>query len=133
MIQVVILGTWLAVILFGSILALRGSRNWATVLQVAGSSCLLAGVVGLFLGAFFAASALAAELSSSSTSASSMAATGSTMMMGLAVGGLLTLLGAVLFTAGYLGMCAKYGATERRARQLEEMIEAFHHTPPSGG
>ncbi len=44
----------------------------------------------------------------------------------LVVGGLLVMgLGFLLFAAGFLAFCGRYGASERRAEELEGLVEGL--------
>lgn len=132
--QLVIIGSWMITLLWGSILAVRGAKNWSTILQVVGASSMLAGTVSFGISLVLMISAMTGSFGSASSSTpSSVAASGWAWGVVMAVGGILLLLGLILFTAGYVGMCAKYGATESRARELEGLVAQLHQRMRSGG
>ena len=112
--QSVILASWMLTLLWGSIMAVRGARNWSTILQVVGASAMLAGALSFVISLVVLYTTIAGT--------SGPGAGPGVLGVVAAVGGILLLLGLILFTAGYVGMAAKYGATESRARELEGLV-----------
>lgn len=105
-----------AVFLWGSFLAFRGRRWWATwmlllgsALQILSSVLLMVGVVMLvhFVSTF-----------SHGGGPSPTPVHDVFLMGGIALFGV----GALLFTAGFVGLCARFGPTEKRAAELEGML-----------
>ena len=111
LIQLAVWGGLLLSLLWGSILALRGAKNWCTLLLVIGASTLLAGTVALISVGMLAFN-------------SAMGTGSSGIAWGIlaAVGGILLLVGIILFCAGFVGLGAKYGATAKRAEELEGLV-----------
>lgn len=131
LLQLVIWVGWLVTLLWGSILAARGARNWATILQVIGTSGMLAGMLSLVIGSMFFVSTMTRGMASGSGS-SAVARSDTALTVVMMAGGILLLLGVILFTAGYVGMCARYGATERRSRELEGLVGQLQQRIQSG-
>ncbi len=129
--QLVIWGGWLVTMLWGSIMAFRGARNWSTLLQVIGTGGMLAGALSVGVGTIFMISTISSSTGPGS-STSSVLSSGLGFGIVMAVGGILVLLGLILFTAGYVGMCAKYGSTERRATELEGLVMQLQQRLPAG-
>ncbi len=123
LIVVVIIGGWLGMVLLGSVVALRGVRNWTTILQVCGAALNLIGAGTYGLGLFLTIRAWAPGSGGSSMDLWRL-------LLGLS--GIVVILGIVLFTAGYKGTCAKYGATGRRAQELEVLTEQLQSRLQSG-
>jgi hypothetical protein len=115
---VLIWGGWLVTMLWGSILALGGDRNWATIFLVTGSGGMLAGLGSLALVVF-------GDVTPSSMS-------GDGMMVVMMVGSIMLLMGMFLFAAGFVGLGAQYGAMTRRAEELEGLLGQLQGRLQSG-
>ncbi len=111
LIQLAVWGGLLLSLLWGSVLALRGARNWCTIFLVIGSSSLLAGMLAVIGVGVLAINSVMGSGSS-----------GFTWGALAAVGGILLLVGVILFCAGFVGLGAKYGATAKRAEELEGLV-----------
>lgn len=111
----VIWGGMLVALLWGSILAIRHARNWATLMLMIGTCAMAAGLVVTIAVMTIAFRSLSG---SSSGPPSALATVGIVM----AIGGILIFVGALMFCAGFVGTCAKYGVTTRRAEELEQLV-----------
>lgn len=113
-------------LLWGSIVALRGRRWWATVIMTVGSIMQIAGALLTCGGTVWMMMEGAGIGSSpSASSPSSVAATMGVIMMVIAGGLFVTGLGFLVFGAGFLGFCSQYGSAERRAKELEEVVNGL--------
>ena len=105
LIQLVVFLGWVAALALGSILAIRGRKNWATVMLVTGVGLKVVSIVGLFATIFIMTSRMSSAMVSRSTvpsrDLSEIVAIGSAIGLGL---------GFLLFAAGFVGFCARYGA-----------------------
>ena len=102
-------------LLLGSIALLRCVKNWATIALLTGSILMLAsfGVWGSAL--LF------------------MSGQDWSLLIYVLVAGILLAVGVLAFCAGFLGVCAKYGAAARRAQELEGLLEQLQQRMSSGG
>ena len=102
-------------LLLGSIALLRCVKNWATIALLTGSILMLAsfGVWGLVL--------------------LSVSGEGKSALIYALVAGTLLAVGILAFCAGFLGVCAKYGAVARRAQELEGLLQQVQQRMSSGG
>ena len=107
-----------ASLLWGSILAVRGRRWWATVIMVAGSGLQVTGALMMVVGMVVLLSRISGMGSSASLTASAVAPT----MFILGGGAIMMGLGFLGFAAGFIGFCARSGAAERRAAELEGLV-----------
>ncbi|HJM63661.1 MAG: hypothetical protein QF405_15570 [Roseibacillus sp.] len=115
----------LGCLLLGSILAVRHGKNWATLALLMGTICMLVSFVAM-ISLRWAALGLSASPSGYAQEIS----------RGLILGSVLALLflaGTIAFCAGFVGMCAKYGITARRAQELEGLLQQLQQRMPSGG
>ena len=102
-------------LLLGSIALLRCVKNWATIALLTGSILMLASFGGwglLFLSAF---------------------AIGWPSPVMMLVIGIMLAVGILSFIAGFVGVCAKYGVTARRAQELEGLLQQLQQRMSSGG
>ncbi len=102
---VMILGGWSAAMLWGSVMAVRGRRMWATSLLMIGSICMLIGTLGAAAG-----TVLVFRYYSSAPG----------VILWISI--LLTPIGLLVATIGMVGVCARFGLTERRAEELEGLV-----------
>ena len=99
-------------LLLGSIVVLRSVKNWATITLLAGSILMVASSGACWVALFFRY--------------------GDPGIYVMLVAGTLTV-GVLAFCAGFLGLCAKYGVTARRAQELEGVLEQVQQRMSSGG
>ena len=117
-------GLLAASLLWGSILALRGRRWWATGLMVAGSSLQVLGALFSFGGMVWMMTGVWGTMGASGSASASGLASGMAPMLVLVSIGMLSVgLGFLLFAAGFVAFCARSGASERRAAELEGLVE----------
>lgn len=124
-VMVVIVG-WLIVLLLGSIVALRAIRSWATVLLTIGTALMMVGAIGYFVAAFYMISRVRTGTGMYGTSGVEFW----TIMFGVTA--IMFGLGVLLFTGGFLGVCTRYGATIRRATELEGLVTQLQQRIQSG-
>ncbi|MCH2063243.1 MAG: hypothetical protein MK194_05910 [Roseibacillus sp.] len=127
LIALLIWGGLLVVFLWGSILAVRHVKNWATRALLTGSICMLVSQVAMIMISFRWA------FLGSSASPSGYAQGMTLQLILMSVFALLFLAGAIAGCAGFLGVCAKYGVTARRARELETLLQQVQQRMSSGG
>lgn len=126
MIPYLILASLAAALLWGSILALRGRRWWATVVMTVGSGLQVLGALLTCGGSLWMAARMSSVMASSSAGSPSALSSAISSVLFLLVGGLLVMgLGFLLFAAGFLALCGRYGASERRAAELEVLVEGL--------
>ena len=112
--------------LWGSIVAMRGRRWWATVLMTSGSGLQVLGSLLAAAGTGFMMMRMSSMMSSAgSGSPAGVSSAISSMMMVPLVGSLVMGLGFLLFTAGFVAFCGRYGSLERRAQELEGLVEGL--------
>lgn len=110
-------------LLFGSILAVRGRRWWATVVMVVGAGMQVAASLVMAGGSVWMLMEVTSLAGTSSPSSPSRMASAMTpMLIVTIIGALLLGLGLLLFAAGFIGFCARTGSLERRARELESVV-----------
>ena len=109
--QLVIFLGWALALLLGCIMAFRGRRWWATFTMLCGVIMQVSGFVGVVVPGFL--------MSSRGSSSFDM------MQMVMIVCALAIALGFLLFGIGFVGFCARYGATESRAAELEGMVQVL--------
>lgn len=99
---------WCAALVWASITAILGQRMWATSLLVIGSICMLVAALGLGADSFL-------PFRRSTLSGTVLGVVGPLCAF-------LLLIGAVLLTTGFVGLCLRFGLAERRARELEQLV-----------
>lgn len=103
---------------WGSIIAFRGRKWWATW-------CMLVASVVAVLGPLLAVVGQVVMYSSvwsSGSSASTMASRVNPLMLLSGIKMLATAASGLAFAVGFVAFCARSGATERRAMELESMM-----------
>lgn len=111
MVQVLIFFGWALAMLFGCIMAFRGRRWWATITMLSGVILQIVGFVGVLAPALL--------MNAGGNSSFDM------IQVVMVVCGLAIALGFLLFGIGFVGFCARYGATESRAAELEGMVQVL--------
>ena len=110
-----VIAAWMVTLVSGSIVALRGRRSASTILLVTGSGFMLAGGLAYFGAIMFLMSGfMSRHLTTGGGLGTWQWMLGGSM---IALG-----LGVVLFTGGFLGLCVRYGAMERRSTELEGLV-----------
>lgn len=104
--------------LWGSIVAFRGRKWWATWTLLLGSGLQLVGTLGFVAGVFLMVTYFSA-VTSSGVAGSAAGPLGGVVMT---IGAISASLGALVFAAGFVGLCSRSGPTELRAAELEGML-----------
>ena len=117
LIVLALLVAWAAAMFWASMMAIRGKRMWATSLLVIGSGCMLIGTMSVIAGG-----------------AISMRSYGIGNLMGIIglLAGLLIVIGLIVATIGFVGVCARFGLAERRAEELESIVVQLQQRLGSG-
>ncbi|NNC87331.1 MAG: hypothetical protein HKN82_02595 [Akkermansiaceae bacterium] len=106
---------------WGSVLAFRGRKWWATWCMLLGSIGILLGPLVLVLGQVILFRT-AWSGSGGSPSPSSVAAGMDPFMVVMIAGSIVSASSMITFAIGFVGFCARSGAAERRAAELETMV-----------
>ncbi|MDQ8190880.1 hypothetical protein [Roseibacillus persicicus] len=107
------------VMLIAGILAHRGKAFWATWMMLIGSILVVIGLAGMI-------ASMAMIYGNLGSTAPMARGTGSSMRIVLmAIAGLGSLFGSLAYAAGLIGLCARWGATARRAAELEELTQSL--------
>ena len=119
-----------ATFFWGSLIAFRGRRWWATTLMLVGSGAQVLGALGMVLGI---ATMLGGFSASSSGGGSSAISSGLSVMIFVLMAGMIVVgIGFVLFAVGFVGFCSRYGPMERRAAELEGMVQGIQERMEEG-
>jgi hypothetical protein len=114
---------WCVSLLVGTVIAFRGRRCASTILLMIGLVCQILSAGGFLAGMILSDRSMAAARSSpGSPSPSSLVGGIETSMLIWGIAALLLFGGLILFVGGFIGLCARFAATERRAAELEGLV-----------
>lgn len=126
MIPVVILAAVSVAFLWGGIMAMRARRWWAPVLMTGGAGLQVVGEVLTCGGAVWMMMRMSSVMSSAGSGSVSTASSAVSAAIIMPLAGVLVMgLGFLLFTAGFVAFCGRYGSLERRAHELEGLVEGL--------